>query len=89
MILIVIFVGDYSDLDDDNDGIYDSLECKNTSSILISGDVDTLVTSGYQVLQNIQEFWSGSGSGSLVIISMCLCLSLRVIYTKTVILSLS
>ena len=36
------FVGDYSDLDDDNDGIYDSVECENTSSMR-SGDVDTLV----------------------------------------------
>ena len=59
------FVGDYSDLDDDNDGIYDSLECENTSSILISGDVDTLVTSGYPIIAKYSGN-SGSGSGSQV-----------------------
>ena len=59
------FIGDYSDLDDDNDGIYDSLECENTSSILISGDVDTLVTSGYPIIAKYSGN-SGSGSGSQV-----------------------
>ena len=59
------FVGDYADLDDDNDGIYDSLECENTSSILISGDVDTLVTSGYPIIAKYSGN-SGSGSGSQV-----------------------
>ena len=59
------FIGDYGDLDDDNDGIYDSLECENTSSILISGDVDTLVTSGYPIIAKYSGN-SGSGSGSQV-----------------------
>ena len=54
------FVGDYSDLDDDNDGIYDSVECENTSSILVSGDVDTLVTSGYPITV---KYSGNSGSG--------------------------
>ena len=59
------FVGDYSDLDDDNDGIYDSVECENTSSILISGDVDTLITSGYPIIAKYTGN-SGSGDGSQV-----------------------
>ena len=59
------FIGDYGDLDDENDGIYDSLECENTSSILISGDVDTLVTSGYPIIAKYSGN-SGSGSGSQV-----------------------
>ena len=29
------FVGDYSDLDDDNDGIYDSVECENPRVYLL------------------------------------------------------
>ena len=56
----VDFVGDFSDLDDDNDGIYDSLECENNSSILISGDVDTLITSGYPI---VAQFTGNTGSG--------------------------
>jgi len=56
----VDFVGDFSDLDDDNDGIYDSLECENTSSILISGDVDTLITSGYPI---VAQYTGNTGSG--------------------------
>lgn len=59
------FVGDYSDLDDDNDGIYDSLECENTSSVLISGDIDTLVTSGYPIIAKYSGN-SGFGEGSQV-----------------------
>ena len=54
------FVGDFSDLDDDNDGIYDSLECENTSSLLISGDLDTMITSGYPI---IAKYSGNSGSG--------------------------
>ena len=56
----VDFVGDFSDLDDDNDGIYDSLECENNSSLLISGDVDTLITSGYPI---VAQFTGNTGSG--------------------------
>ena len=56
----VDFVGDFSDLDDDNDGIYDSLECENTSSLLISGDVDTLITSGYPI---VAQYTGNTGSG--------------------------
>ena len=59
------FVGDFSDLDDDNDGIYDSVECENTSSILLSGDVDTLVTSGYPITVKYSGN-TGSGEGSEV-----------------------
>ena len=69
------FVGDYTDFDDDNDGIYDSVECESTSSILISGDVDTLVTSGYPIIANSQEIQDlEKGHRSLEIISMFLCL---------------
>ena len=58
-------IGDYNDLDDDNDGIYDSVECVNTSSLLLSGDVDSLITSGYPIIASYTGN-SGSGGGSQV-----------------------
>ena len=58
-------IGDIDDLDDDNDGIYDSLECKNNSSLILRGDVDTIITSGYPIIANYTGN-SGSGSGSQV-----------------------
>ena len=58
-------IGDLDDLDDDNDGIYDSLECENNSSLILRGDVDTIITSGYPIIANYTGN-SGSGSGSQV-----------------------
>ena len=82
------FVGDYSDLDDDNDGIYDSVECENTSSILVSGDVDTLVTSGYPITVKCETLGLDKIQRCLAIMSMYLCSSLREIFMRDVILSL-
>ena len=54
------FIGDLDDLDDDNDGIYDSIECFNTSSLIISGDVDSTYSSSYPIIAN---YVGNTGSG--------------------------
>jgi len=54
------FIGDLDDLDDDNDGVYDSIECFNTSSLTISGDVDSSYSSSYPIIAN---YVGNTGSG--------------------------
>ena len=53
-------IPDSDDLDDDNDGIYDSIECFNTSSLIISGDVDSTYSSSYPIIAN---YVGNTGSG--------------------------
>jgi len=54
-------VGDIDDVDDDNDGIYDSLECINDASITLTGDVDSMYVSGYPI---VASFIGNTGSTS-------------------------
>lgn len=56
-------VDDLTDIDDDNDGIYDSTECENNSTLLLSGDIDTTVSSSYPLFINYLGT-EGSGSGN-------------------------
>ena len=56
------FIGDYDDVDDDNDGIYDSLECINNASLILKGDVDSTYLSGYPI---IASFIGNSDSSAL------------------------
>ena len=53
-------VGNFNDLDDDNDGIYDSVECYNKSSLILSGDIDSIFSSSYPI---IGSFIGNKGSG--------------------------
>ena len=55
----VDLVGDIDDVDDDNDGIYDSLECINNASITLTGDVDSTYVSGYPI---VASFIGNTGS---------------------------
>ena len=55
----VDLVGDIDDVDDDNDGIYDSLECINDASIILTGDVDSTYVSGYPI---VASFIGNTGS---------------------------
>ena len=56
-------VGDFDDVDDDNDGIYDSVECFNNSTLQITGDYDSSVSASYPlVLEYKGEDGSGSGN---------------------------
>ena len=56
-------VGDFDDVDDDNDGIYDLVECFNNSTLQITGDYDSSVSASYPlVLEYKGEEGSGSGN---------------------------
>lgn len=56
-------VGDMDDVDDDNDGIYDSIECFNSATLYLSGDVDTAVSASYPlVIEYNGEDAKGSGN---------------------------
>ena len=58
-------VGDFVDVDDDNDGIYDSIECFNSSILQITGDYDSSVSASYPLVLEY-EGEEGSGSGNNV-----------------------
>ena len=48
-------VGNFEDVDDDNDGIYDSIECYSNGSLIISGDVDSVYSSSYPLIGSFSE----------------------------------
>ena len=58
-------VGDFIDVDDDNDGIYDSVECFNGSTLQISGDFDSTVYASYPLIIEYDGV-EGTGSGTQV-----------------------
>ena len=58
-------IGDFDDVDDDNDGIYDSVECFNNSTLQITGDYDSSVSDSYPLVLEYKGV-EGSGSGNNV-----------------------
>ena len=59
------FIGNFQDVDDDNDGIYDSTECFNTSSLILSGDIDSVYSSSYPIIASFSEKSGFGGENDL------------------------
>ena len=58
-------VGNFEDVDDDNDGIYDSTECFSNGSLILSGDIDSVYTSSYPLMASFSEKSGFGGENDL------------------------
>jgi len=58
-------VGNFEDVDDDNDGIYDSIECFSNGSLILSGDIDSVYTSSYPLMASFSEKSGFGGENDL------------------------